>query len=147
MGLLGGSAVKIHVECRRGRFNPWVRKIPWRRKWQLTPVFLPRKSHGDREAWWATVHGVTKELDTTLPLNNNNQYIGNREAFKEEITFKSKCRGKIELSQVKQVYFQHMQHLTHFIHYTYTQQTKLKVTSLRERKFFPLSAKNLRQTL
>ena len=34
----------------------WVGKIPWRRKWQLTPVFLPGKSHGQR----ATVHGVTK---------------------------------------------------------------------------------------
>ena len=30
---------------RRCRFNPWVRKIPWRRKWQPTPVFLPGKSH------------------------------------------------------------------------------------------------------
>ena len=29
-------------------FNPWVRKIPWRRKWQPTPVFLPGKSHGQR---------------------------------------------------------------------------------------------------
>ena len=28
------------------RFDPWVRKIPWRRKWQLTPVFLPGESHG-----------------------------------------------------------------------------------------------------
>ena len=28
--------------------NPWVRKVPWRRKWQHTPVFLPRKSHGQR---------------------------------------------------------------------------------------------------
>ena len=28
------------------RFNPWVEKIPWRRKWQPTPVFLPRESHG-----------------------------------------------------------------------------------------------------
>ena len=27
-------------------FNPWVRKIPWRRVWQLTPVFLPEKSNG-----------------------------------------------------------------------------------------------------
>ena len=34
-------------------------KIPWRRKWQLTPVFLPGNSM-DRGAWWATVHGVTK---------------------------------------------------------------------------------------
>ena len=29
-------------------FNPWVRKIPWRRKWQPTPVFLPGKSHEHR---------------------------------------------------------------------------------------------------
>ena len=27
-------------------FDPWVRKIPWRRAWQPTPVFLPGKSHG-----------------------------------------------------------------------------------------------------
>ena len=29
-------------------FNPWVRKIPWRQKWQPSPVFLPRESHGQR---------------------------------------------------------------------------------------------------
>ena len=29
-------------------FDPWVRKISWRRKWQPTPVFLPGKSHGQR---------------------------------------------------------------------------------------------------
>ena len=29
-------------------FDPWVRKIPWRRKQQPTPVFLPEKSHGQR---------------------------------------------------------------------------------------------------
>ena len=34
--------------CRRHRFDPWVRKIPWRRKWQPTPVFMPGKSHGQR---------------------------------------------------------------------------------------------------
>ena len=27
-------------------FDPWVWKIPWRRKWQPTPVFLPEESHG-----------------------------------------------------------------------------------------------------
>ena len=32
--------------CRRLRFSLWVEKIPWRRKWQPTPVFLPGKSHG-----------------------------------------------------------------------------------------------------
>ena len=29
-------------------FNPWVRKIPWRRTWQPTPVFLPGEFHGQR---------------------------------------------------------------------------------------------------
>ena len=40
-------------------FNPWVGKIPWRRKWDPTPEFLPR-NFMDRGAWGATVHGVTK---------------------------------------------------------------------------------------
>ena len=31
-------------------FDPWVGKIPWRRKWQPTPVFLPRQSHGQRSS-------------------------------------------------------------------------------------------------
>ena len=35
-------------QCRRCGFNTWDRKITWRRKWQHTPVFLPRKSHGQR---------------------------------------------------------------------------------------------------
>ena len=32
----------------RDEFDPWVRKIPWRRKWQPALVFLPRKFHGQR---------------------------------------------------------------------------------------------------
>ena len=35
---LSGKEFACH--CRRRGFNPWVGKIPWRRKWQLTPVFL-----------------------------------------------------------------------------------------------------------
>ena len=35
-------------QCRRHELSPWVRKIPWRRKWQPTPVFWPGKSHGQR---------------------------------------------------------------------------------------------------
>ena len=44
----GGSAVKNLVASARDRFDPWVRKIPWRREWQLTPVFLPGEFHGQR---------------------------------------------------------------------------------------------------
>ena len=51
-------------QCRRCGFNPWVRKIPWRRKSSL----LQDPCLGnptDRGAWWATIHEVTKESDVT----------------------------------------------------------------------------------
>ena len=32
----------------RHGFNPWFRKIPWRRAWQPTPIFLPGESHGQK---------------------------------------------------------------------------------------------------
>ena len=49
----GVSGKEPTCQCRRHRrqvFNPWVRTIPWRRTWPLTPVFLPGESHGQR-AW------------------------------------------------------------------------------------------------
>ena len=36
---LGGK--EAGCRCRRHELDPWLGKIPWRRKWQLTPVFLP----------------------------------------------------------------------------------------------------------
>ena len=39
---------RIHLQCGRPGFDPWVGKIPWRWKRQPTPVFLPGKSHGHR---------------------------------------------------------------------------------------------------
>ena len=53
------SGKESTCQCRRRRFDSWVGKIPWRRKWQPTPVLLLGKSHGQR-SWWAAVHGVTK---------------------------------------------------------------------------------------
>ena len=46
------------------RVNPWVGKIPWRRKWQPTPVFLPGKSHGWRRLVGYSLRGH-KESDKT----------------------------------------------------------------------------------
>ena len=65
MFFLGASLVAqmVSLQFRGPGFDPWVEKIPWRRKWQPTPVFLPRESM-DRGAWWAAVHGVA-HLDTT----------------------------------------------------------------------------------
>ena len=45
-------------------FDPWVGKIPWRRKWQLTPVFLPGESHRQRSLVGYSPWGL-KELDIT----------------------------------------------------------------------------------
>ena len=42
------SGKESACQCRRCRFDPWAGKIPWRRKWQPTSVFLPGKSHGQR---------------------------------------------------------------------------------------------------
>ena len=56
------SSNESPCQCRRPKtlgFNPWVRKIPWRRKWQPTPVFLPGKSHGQRNLG-AIVYRVAK---------------------------------------------------------------------------------------
>ena len=58
-----GSDGRVCLKCRRPGFDPWVGKIPWKRKWQPTPVILPGKSHGCRSLT-GTVHGLT-ELYTT----------------------------------------------------------------------------------
>ena len=52
--------------CNAGRhgFNAWVRKIPWRRKWQSTPVFWPGKFHGMRSLVGHSPQS-RKESDTT----------------------------------------------------------------------------------
>ena len=58
-GLLGWlSGKQLTCQCRRQGFDLWVRKMPWRRKWQPTPVFF-LKNPVDRGAWRATPHGVT----------------------------------------------------------------------------------------
>ena len=57
--------LRICPQCRRERgFNPWVGKIPWRRKWQPTSTFLPRESHGQRSLAGYGPWGH-KELDLT----------------------------------------------------------------------------------
>ena len=54
---------RICLQCRRPGFDPWVRKIRWRREWLPTPAFLTRESHGQR-----SLEGCSpwchKELDT-----------------------------------------------------------------------------------
>ena len=68
MGFPGGLDSKESAfNVRRLRLDPWVGKIPWRRDWQPTPVFLPRESHGQRSLVDYSPWGH-KELDMTKQL-------------------------------------------------------------------------------
>jgi len=52
-GFLGGSNGKEYgYQCRRSELNSW--KIPWKRKWKPTPVFLSRDPM-ERGAWWSSM--------------------------------------------------------------------------------------------
>ena len=60
--------VCYHLQCGRLGFDPWVGKIPWKGKWQPTPVFLPGESHGQRSLAGYSLWDH-KESDTTERLN------------------------------------------------------------------------------
>ena len=74
----GGTCGKEPTcQCRRHKrheFDPWVGKIPWRRAWQPTPVFLPGETYGQRSLagyrpW------VCKESDMTKATAHNHTSI------------------------------------------------------------------------
>ena len=97
-------------QCRRCRFYPWVRKIPWRRKWQPTPVFLPGESHGQRslvgyspqgqkkvrQDWndWACAHSQEEfkhlyfEWLSPLVKSQTDCFISRCVSFRESVTHK-----------------------------------------------------------
>ena len=82
-GFPGGASGKEYTRrrrrCQRCRFNPWVGKISWRRKWQPAPVFLPGESHGQRslvgysrgvaKSWTRLCMHPHKLLRTVSPLS------------------------------------------------------------------------------
>ena len=68
LGFPGGTSGKEPAyQCRRHErhgSDPWVGKIPWKRAWQPTSVFLPGESHGQRSLAGCSPRGC-KESDTT----------------------------------------------------------------------------------
>ena len=61
------------LQRRRPGFNPWVGKIPRRKAWQPTPVFLSGKSHGQRSLVGYIVHGVAKSQTRLKRLSAHTQ--------------------------------------------------------------------------
>ena len=80
--------VKNLPECRRPRFDPWVRKIPWKRKWQLTPVFYWR-IHGQR----SLVGYGQKESNTSEWLTHTHRIYSEVFWLKHNNVFELKTKG------------------------------------------------------
>ena len=100
LGIPGHTSGKESAyQCRRHRrspcIDPWVGKIPWRRKWQPIPVFLPGKIHGQKSLMGYSPWGH-KDLDMTeyitslimnLEKNSENRYVGKCEWADNEFSF------------------------------------------------------------
>ena len=70
----GSVRKKSACQCRRCVFNPWVGKIPQRKKWEPIPVFLPGESHGQRNLVGYSPWGH-RRVRHNLATNNNNPDI------------------------------------------------------------------------
>ena len=67
---LDGASGNKPGRHKRYRFNPWTGKIPWRRIWQPTPIFLPEEPHEQRSLQ-ATVHRVAKSQTQMKQLSTH----------------------------------------------------------------------------
>ena len=79
----GTSGEEPAYQCRRPkrcRFDPWVGKLPWRRKWQPAPIFLPGEFHGQRSLagcspWGHTESDTTEVTEHTACMYSNNKAL------------------------------------------------------------------------
>ena len=79
--------MKEKEEMKGRGFDPWVRKIPWRRAWQPTPVFLPGESSGQRRLASYSSWGH-KESDATEATEHAHMYLatGDTERVKQSVS-------------------------------------------------------------
>ena len=110
--LTGGSVDKEptrkHRRQKKCRFSPWVGKIPWRRKWQPTPVSLPGKSHGQRSLTGYSPQGC-RESDTTECTCTHTC----KTQFRSRDTYKLKVRGWKRYSMQMEVKGKFEQHYSY----------------------------------
>ena len=81
---------RILCQCSRHGFDPWVGKIPWRRKWQPTPALLPAESHGQRSLvgyslWGHKESDTTERRDKRTTSSRKSDSPGDPQSFDEEI--------------------------------------------------------------
>ena len=101
----GARGKEPTCQCRRRKrhgFNPWVRKIPWRRKWQPTPIYLPGKSHGQRSLVGYSPWG-SKESDTTEWLSID--IIKKKNFIKGSIWIQQDCEDSKWMTEVWETFW------------------------------------------
>ena len=64
----GSAGERLHLQCRRPGFNPWVGKTPWRRERLPTPVFWPGEFHGLCSLWGRKGSDTTERCSLSLSL-------------------------------------------------------------------------------
>ena len=72
---------KNHLQCRRPGFDPWIGKLPWRRAWQSTPVFLPGESPWTEEPGGYSPRGHKGSDTTELPTRPLSLSILSKEPY------------------------------------------------------------------
>ena len=87
--------------CKRHGFDLWVWKIPWRRAWQPTPVFLPGESHGQRNLAGSTAHRILKSQTRLKWLSM--QHVSIQYVFYQ--AFFSNVREKFKKSRVRNSFY------------------------------------------
>ena len=106
MWLSGKESTHQCKRCRRCGFNPWVRKIPWSKNWQPTPVFLSGKPHEQRSLMGYSPRGLIKLYTTEhtdMTHFSNEDFQGTKPIIKDDkaqdliILYTSLCKTSILL--------------------------------------------------
>ena len=101
---LGGTVVKISCQCkgwRRCGFNPWVRKDPWSKKWQLTPIFLPGKFHGQKSLvgyhpWGTKIQtGPSERTHTHIQFSPKSNWVCDEELSRAPQSWQGPANGGV----------------------------------------------------
>ena len=105
-----------HRWCKKRKFNPWVGKIPWRKKWQPTPIFLPWRFHEERSLADYSPWGCKKSNLTDCSQTYVNS-TGNSAQYSAMIYMRKESKKKVDICVYIHIYMIHFgvqQKLTHY---------------------------------
>ena len=87
---------RVCLQCRRPGFSSWVGKIPWRRKWQSTPVFCPGECHGQRSLAGYSLRGHKSQTRLSTQHTYTQHINAEWDTLDSRNLFSIKCQGSQE---------------------------------------------------